>query len=132
DMELVRGTLLQSFDLYMALAHPFAKAAYMMFVVSEVHPFIDGNGRMARVMMNAELSTADQTKIIIPTVYREDYLEGLRRLTRNKDPKVYIRMLERVQAFSDTLVGNDMDIMEDVLRRSNAFKGINDGVLKIV
>lgn len=132
DMELVRGTLLQSFDFYKALIHPFAKAAYIMFVVSEVHPFLDGNGRTARIMMNAELSTADQTKVIIPTVYREDYLGGLRRLTRNNDPKVYIRMLERAQAFSDTLFGNDMDTMENVLRKSNAFKESNEGVLKIV
>ncbi len=132
EMELVRGTLLQSFDFYKVLTHPFAKAAYMMFVVSEVHPFLDGNGRIARVMMNAELSTANQTKIIIPTVYREDYLGGLRRLTRNNDPKVYTRMLERAQAFSDTLLGNDMEAMEVVLRASNAFTESNEGVLKIV
>ncbi len=132
DMELVRGTLLQSFDFYKALTHPFSKAAYVMFVVSEVHPFLDGNGRMARVMMNAELSTANQTKIIIPTVYREDYLGGLRRLTRSNDPKVYIRMLERAQAFSDTIFGSDMNSMEDMLRKSNAFRESNEGVLKIV
>jgi Fic family protein len=132
DMELVRGTLLQSFDFYKALVHPFAKAAYIMFVVSEVHPFLDGNGRMARVMMNAELSTAGHTKIIIPTVYREDYLGALRRLTRNNDPKVYIRMLERSQAFSHTIYGSDMDAMEEKIRQSNAFKESNEGVLKIM
>lgn len=127
-MELVRGTLLQSFDFYKALKQPFAKATYIMFVVSEVHPFLDGNGRIARVMMNAELSTSGQTKIIIPTVYREDYLGGLRKLTRNNDPKVYIRMLERAQAFSNTLYGDDMDGMEEKLRESNAFKESNEGV----
>lgn len=131
DMELVRGTLLQSFDFYKTLAHPFAKAAYIMFVVSEVHPFLDGNGRLARIMMNAELSIAQQTKIIIPTVYREDYLGALRRLTRNNDPKVYIRMLERAYAFSDTLLASDMEHMEEVLCKSNAFKESNEGVLKI-
>ena len=103
-----------------------------MFVVSEVHPFLDGNGRLARIMMNAELSTAQQTKIIVPTVYREDYLGALRRLTRNNDPKVYIRMLERVHAFSDTLLGDDIENMEEVLGKSNAFKESNEGVLKIV
>lgn len=132
DMELVRGTLLKSFDLYQALTHPFAKAAYIMFVVSEVHPFLDGNGRIARVMMNAELCTGGQTKIIIPTVYREDYLGGLRRLTRRSDPSVYIRMLARAQAFSDTLNGKDMDFMEGVLRRSNAFEESSEGVLRII
>ncbi|WP_166964698.1 Fic family protein [Yeosuana marina] len=132
DMELVRGTLLKSFDFYQALTHPFSKAAYIMFVVSEVHPFLDGNGRIARIMMNAELSSAGQTKIIIPTVYRDDYLGGLRRLTRNNDPGVYIRMLERAHAFSDTIVGTDMDAMEIILRKSDAFKESNEGVLKII
>jgi len=132
DMELVTGTLYKSFDYYQALTHPFAKAAYIMFVISEVHPFLDGNGRIARVMMNAELSTAAQTKIIIPTVYREDYLGGLRRLTRNQDPSVYIRMLNRAQGFSDTLIGEDMVAMEAILQQSNAFKESNEGVLKVI
>lgn len=130
--ELVRGTLMQSFDFYQALTHPFAKAAYIMFVISEVHPFLDGNGRIARVMMNAELTTSAQTKIIIPTVYREDYLGALRRLTRHQDPKVYIRMLQRAQAFSDTLVGGDMDAIESILEKSNAFNESSESVLKII
>lgn len=130
DMDLVRGTLIQSFDLYRALSHPFAKAVFIMFVVSEVHPFLDGNGRMARIMMNAELTAGLQTKIIIPTVYREDYLGGLRRLTRANEPKVYIRMLERAQAFSDTLPASDMDSMEAQLKKCNAFVESSEGVLK--
>jgi hypothetical protein len=55
DQTLVKGTLIKGFDYYQALTEPFAKAAYMMFLISEVHPFLDGNGRTARVMMNAEL-----------------------------------------------------------------------------
>jgi prophage maintenance system killer protein len=31
------------------------RSVLAMFVVSEVHPFDDGNGRVARIMMNAEL-----------------------------------------------------------------------------
>ncbi|MEO1030579.1 MAG: Fic family protein [Bacteroidota bacterium] len=132
DKELVAGTLFKSFDFYRVLKQPFAKAAFMMFVVSEVHPFLDGNGRIARVMMNAELSTAQQTKIIIPSVYRDDYLGALHRLTRNNDPSVYIRMLSRAQAFSDTLDGSDMKAMEAVLEASYAFRESNEGVLRIV
>jgi len=131
DMELVVGTLHKSFDYYQALTHPFAKAVYMMFVISEVHPFLDGNGRLARVMMNAELACAAQTKIIIPTVYREDYLGGLRRLSRDQEAAVYIRMLNRAQAFSHTLLGEDMGGMESVLQQSNAFMESDQGVLKI-
>jgi hypothetical protein len=43
DQTLVKGTLTKGFDFYQALTHPFARAAYIMFLISEVHPFLDGN-----------------------------------------------------------------------------------------
>jgi hypothetical protein len=46
--ELVRGTLSQGFAFYRSLDHSFARALYLMFLVAEVHPFIDGNGRVER------------------------------------------------------------------------------------
>src|SRR3546814_19802088 len=94
----------------------------MMFLVSEVHPFLDGNGRLARVMMNAELVSAGQTKVIIPTVFREDYLGALRLLTRRQQPDTFIRMLQRAQQFSATVTGEDMDAMQHALETSNAFR----------
>lgn len=132
DHELVKGTLIKGFDYYNALDDPFAKAVYMMFMVSEVHPFLDGNGRIARVMMNAEMVNAGQTKIIIPTVYRDDYMGALRKLTRQQDPGPYIRMLQRALDFSETIVGENMDKMESLLERSNAFKEHDQGKLKII
>jgi fido (protein-threonine AMPylation protein) len=132
DYNLVRGTLIQGFNFYRALSTPFAKAAYMMFMISEVHPFSDGNGRLARVMMNAELVKAKQTKIIIPTVFREDYIGALRLLTRQQQPDTYIRMLQRAQLFSATLHGNDLNAMSEVLTKSNAFKEGDEHILKIV
>ena len=132
DHTLVRGTLIKGFDYYQALQEPFAKAAYIMFMISEIHPFLDGNGRIARVMMNAELVNANQTRIIIPTVYRDDYLGALRRLTRNDDPAVYIRMLQRAQEFSATLVSSEMEALENHLTQSNAFKEHDEAKLKII
>ena len=132
DHTLVRGTFHAGFDFYRALQHPFAKAAYMMFFVSEIHPFADGNGRMARIMMNAELVKADQTKIIIPTVFREDYIGALRILTLNKNTDTYIRMLTRARLFSNTLVGEDTELMYNTLIRSDAFKEGNEYILKII
>ena len=132
DHTLVRGTLIKGFDFYRALDDPFAKAAYMMFMVSEVHPFNDGNGRIARVMMNAELNSASQLKIIIPTVFRIDYIGALRQLTRNGNPDIYIKMLQRAQLFSNTIRGDDMDEMQYILDKSNAFKEGEGDILKII
>jgi Fic family protein len=103
-----------------------------MFVVSEVHPFLDGNGRIARVMMNAELVYKKQSKIIVPTVYRDDYLGALRKLTRKNDPDAYIRMMLHAYEFSATIIGEDMDAMEKRLELSNAFKEHYNAKLRII
>jgi len=132
DFNLVRGTLLQSFDFFQALDHPFARAAFIMFVLSEVHPFLDGNGRIARIMMNAELVKAGQSKIIIPTVYRDDYLGALRKLTRQSDPKPYIAMLQRVNEFSENIYGDDYKVMLDYLNQCNSFFEHTEARLKII
>jgi hypothetical protein len=129
DYTLVRGTLIKGFDFYKALAHPFAKAAYMMFLVSEVHPFADGNGRLARIMMNAELVHRGQSRIIIPTVYRDDYLGALRRLSRHGDPAAYVRMLQRAHQFSASITGEDMAQMQVRLEAASAFSEPEDGRL---
>jgi len=133
DSELVRGTLIQGFNNYQNLHDPFAKAIYMHFMISEVHPFLDGNGRVSRVMMNADLVRANQTRIIIPTVYREDYIGAVKKLTKQQDPSAYIRMMDRAWLFSSTIIGPDMDKMQSQLERSNAFMEPNDGAkLEIV
>jgi Fic family protein len=130
EYKLVRGTLIKGFEYYQALEEPFAKAAFIMFLVSEIHPFLDGNGRIARVMMNAELVKAGQSRIIIPTVYRDDYLLALRKLTRSSISTTYIRMLQRAQEFSATLQANAMDRLENQLVNSNAFKDHDEARLR--
>ena len=117
----VVGTLERGFELLIGLPSPIAKALFIMFLVSEVHPFEDGNGRIARLMMNAELTAAGESKVIIPTVYREDYLLNLRRLTRQQDAMAYIRMMRRAHAFSHWLDPADYDQLRRQLESANAF-----------
>lgn len=79
----VVGTLRAGFEAGASVRAPFARAVYVMFLVSEVHPFGDGNGRVARLMMNAELVAAGEVRLVIPTVYRNNYLAALRGATHN-------------------------------------------------
>lgn len=99
-------------------------------MISEVHPFNDGNGRISRIMMNAELVHADQSKIIIPTVFREDYLNGLRRLTRKGDPSVIIKAISRVRQFSANIIGEDFEETRRYLEGTNAFKDGDEYILR--
>lgn len=40
--ELVEGTLAKGFEMYRSLTAPLQRAIFIMFLVSEVHPFGDG------------------------------------------------------------------------------------------
>jgi hypothetical protein len=96
----IEGTLEKGFERYLELPEGLARAIFIMFVVAEVHPFTDGNGRIARIMMNAELFSQKLATIIIPTVHREDYMTALRALTRRNRPDPLIRMMTRAHQFS--------------------------------
>jgi Fic/DOC family len=129
---LVPGTLKRGYEWYTLLQHPFAKAAYMMFMINEVHPFLDGNGRIARVMMNAELGAKGLSKIIIPTVYREDYMGSLKKFTKQRDGDAYIRMLLKAWEFSSNVYNKNIDEMEKYLTDCDAFMPYTEGKLKII
>lgn len=113
-----------------ALRHPFARAAFILFVTSEVHPFADGNGRISRIMMNAELTAAGQTKIIVPTVFRPDYIGALRRLSRSGDPDVLIAALSRLWDYGRWLSTGDFETLKGRLESSNAFSDDEGTILR--
>jgi hypothetical protein len=125
---LVRGTLAQGFQIARALSEPFHRAAAVMFLISEVHPFADGNGRVARAFMNAELVAAKETRILIPSVYRDDYLTGLRVLTRQHEPKPYFKVLEFVQRVTSLVDWSSYEHAEKMLSLANAFEKPQPGI----
>lgn len=121
DPEMVRGTLEQGFKVYTSLATPFQRAVFMMFLVSEVHPFSDGNGRISRVMMNAELVSRGEQRIIIPTIYRENYLSALKALSNRNSAEPLIRMLDFAQRFTALVDWRNFNLAETELKAANAF-----------
>jgi len=128
--ELVEGTLKKGFELYQSLDVPFQRAVFMMFLVAEVHPFADGNGRIARVMMNAELVAGNEQRIIIPTVFRNNYLMALKAMTHNKHPEPLIRTLDFAQRYTGRVAWSDKDISYKILEKTNAFIDPNEADLK--
>lgn len=121
--ELVQGTLREGFERVQALDDPLARALMTMFVVSEVHPFMDGNGRTARLAMNCVLSAAGLSRIIVPTVYREDYLLPLKSLSNHADAMPYIRAMTRAHAWTAAFdYTRPRPELHEALKRSNAFE----------
>jgi fido (protein-threonine AMPylation protein) len=118
---LVESTLAQGLGRLALLDRAFQRAVFMMFLVSEVHPFGDGNGRLARAMMNAELVSQGERRILIPTAYRIDYMGALRRLTRHDDPSALIRVLDRAQDFTHRIDFADYERARATLEGCGAF-----------
>ena len=129
--ELVDGTLERGYEFLQALDDPFQRAVYTMVMVSEVHPFTDGNGRIARIMMNAELVASDQERIIIPTAYRTDYLGALRAFSHNGYTDPLIRMLDVAQSYTHQIDWGTLERARTVLAATNAFDGAADAKLKL-
>ena len=119
--DLVAGTLEQGFDLCRSLETPFQRAVFIMFLVAEVHPFADGNGRTARIMMNAELVAAGEERIVIPTVYRANYLSALKALSQNGRPEPLIRMLDFAQKWTVAVDWRSVEETRRELDDCNAF-----------
>jgi hypothetical protein len=98
--ELVEGTLRRGYEQLDALRTPTPRGTFVAFLVAEVHPFDDGNGRLARAVMNAEFVGGDEQRAVIPTVVRNDYLRALRRLSRQDHPDLLVALLDRVRRWT--------------------------------
>jgi hypothetical protein len=120
--ELVQGTLQRGFEVGRILTEPFARAVFITFLIAEVHPFTDGNGRIARVMMNAELEAASEVRIIVPTVYRSNYLSALRGVSFNGNFSSLAATLDFARRWTARVDFSDREHAESDLRRTNALR----------
>ena len=116
--DLVRGTLKKGFEIYKDLPKGLPRCIFLLFLITEVHPFMDGNGRVARIMMNAELVSQKLVPILIPNVFREDYLLALRAITRMHRPKPMIEMLIRAQKVSDINFHSYPEVLRKITRNN--------------
>jgi len=59
--------------------HPVRFAAMLHLKFVTVHPFIDGNGRVARLLMNTALIQDGYMLAVVPPILRQEYLSTIRR-----------------------------------------------------
>jgi len=66
--------------------HPVRLAAFAHRKLVDIHPFEDGNGRTARLLMNLILVNRGYQIISIPPVLRHEYITALKAAQREKNP----------------------------------------------
>jgi tetratricopeptide (TPR) repeat protein len=79
---LVEGTLEFIHARCAAVPPGAARAALVYYVIADVHPFADGNGRLGRFLMNRELEAARLSPVVTPASLKASLgglLEAIRR-----------------------------------------------------
>lgn len=66
--------------------HPVHLAAYAHRRLVDIHPFQDGNGRTARLLMNLILVNKGYCIVSIPPVLRHEYIAALQQAQRSASP----------------------------------------------
>ena len=66
--------------------HTVQFAAFAHRKLVDIHPFVDGNGRTARLLMNLILINSGYQIISIPPILRSEYINALRAAQRIENP----------------------------------------------
>lgn len=118
--DLVVETLARGWAPSLTLPSPTARALYVLFLIAEVHPFKDGNGRISRLGMNAELERAGQTRLVIPTSLRSDYFSVLEALTVKYNPEPFIAFGHKLIDINSRMPFGSFEESHEYFRQSRA------------
>lgn len=75
--EAVRDCMPAFFELLREEGDPAVRVVLGHFVFVYIHPYMDGNGRMGRFLMNVMLAGGDYPWTVIPVEQRETYMAAL-------------------------------------------------------
>lgn len=95
----------------------FAALAHQKFVF--IHPFIDGNGRVARLILNLALIRGEYTIALIPAILRHEYVQSLE--MSHKSPSVFVDFI------AERIIATQMDLLR-LLNDGGVNGGVNGGV----
>ena len=73
--------------------HPIKRAALFHFGLTHIHPFVDGNGRTARILMNLILLRENFVIAIVPVKKRAEYINALEESSVNHNGKDFLKFI---------------------------------------
>ena len=101
--------LMADFGQWLTSVEPGCAAAFEAhYRLVSIHPFTDGNGRTARLLMNLLLLRAGWPPVVIGPEHRPDYLDALEQRQTGGDVEPYgtfmqARLLESLDRYLDVL-----------------------------
>ncbi|MBO1004222.1 Fic family protein [Pseudogracilibacillus auburnensis] len=85
--------LMEWYEKEAKLLHPIIRGAMLHAIFVGIHPFIDGNGRTARLLLNLELMKEGFPPIVVKVENRLNYYEALDKANTEKDYADFIQLV---------------------------------------
>jgi Fic family protein len=96
NRQAVRDAMPASFDLLSEEIHPVVRVVLGHFVFVYIHPYMDGNGRVARFLMNVMMASGGYPWTVISIEDRNAYVEALERASVGEDIAPFADFLTRL------------------------------------
>lgn len=91
--EAVRDLIPAFFDLLQEEKSPEVRIVLGHFIFVYIHPFMDGNGRTGRFLMNVMLAAGGFPWLVIPVERRNEYMEALESASVDQDIAPFTKFL---------------------------------------
>ena len=85
NREAVRDAMPAFFDLLREETHPAVRVVLGHFIFVYIHPYIDGNGRVGRFLMNTMMASGGYPWTVIPVSDRNAYVNALEKASVGED-----------------------------------------------
>lgn len=85
NREAVRDAMPAFFDLLSEESHPAVRAVLGHFVFVYIHPYMDGNGRVGRFLMNVMMASGGYPWTVVPVGDRNVYAGALEKASVGGD-----------------------------------------------
>jgi hypothetical protein len=138
----VAGTIRHFFlDQFPRVTAAEAQALLIYMMVLKTHCFNDGNGRVARFLVNFVLESKGLNPILVPNFMRESWFSAHREIYRTRDMRPLIEQYRHAQAFTEDFLSrlaavrsasgaprrNDQGLCEEGIhqQRSRSLEGIS-------
>jgi fido (protein-threonine AMPylation protein) len=93
---LNRDAMSAFFDLLREEDHPAVRVVLGHFVFVYIHPYMDGNGRIGRFLMNVMMAAGGYPWTVIPLSARNIYMTALERASVGEDIAPFAEFLARL------------------------------------
>ncbi len=93
NKEAMRDSMPAFFELLREETDPFVRVVLGHFVFVYIHPYMDGNGRMARFLMNVMLAAGGYPWTVIKVDDRDTYMEALEAASVGQDIEPFAKFL---------------------------------------